>query len=967
MPFPHHAPPSTSSHLHTMTSAEKSPLLHLSDIMHHMSPSPVPAEQERERSGSATPRGASPEPVSETEALGIRRRLQEMGLWRPAATDNLSSREKELVDMITRLVDPLPIDPAQLSRQAETIAALIAQRDYVLRQAADDRERWKYERETWDRTAEALLTQKASAPTKVEETNTRERQIHDMEMRSLENKLAEARRRQTALESELRTLKPLLFIQPYFIPRQDKGKGKAREFPTSNPINPEITVKSVPVASSSKLPYPNAYQTSSQGHHHRGQTTHRSSNPISKRPANPKKGHSTPLSADAYSEHLLLAMRRVGRTRAAEVSGIIGYAERANGRMVREQERRVERDNGKGRGKGRLLPNGVASGGGASADYYRDADAGPADMDHDGSGAGADFGPGRRPPSIPPRTPVKSTVIHYGPRTTRDNQVNTPIVFVHTNTPTPASTSLATVTPTADSNRHPQPRAGSPRLQYTPLAPPPPPTPLDSLIDAARSMMGSGKGKARARDDDDGGGGEPESPLPSGVGSKRRKLLSADRPRSALDVLADQAAAAFDFNDLNEPGHGQAGRRRHGHDRDEEGESEVETEVEGEMGRDEAGDAEEPRTVPRRGRGRGRPRGSVSSRTRRDASVSGSASTTSTTTTTAATTSASGRPIRQSRRVEAAQEHELEQAPSSGAAGPSGRGRGTGRPRGRPRGSTNASRGRTSAGVSASRVIAPSSGGEKPTSRGRDQDGGGEEERVPTKKAPSSSIASEVLRHGFADATRFRLSATSSGAPEQSNLAANPRLSVQDTEDVEMLHVPTHADAAAIIISPDASLSPPVLSTAVRPVQSWRGPPGSAAVSSGALEGLPTILPPPLLLLQESRTLDPQSVAAHSPIVMDVHVHPTPQPPHPDADNRASSRADKMDADRALGAEAEARHNLPRGVSQQQQQAPSDPPFTPYHAGHGTANGASGGLSHDGGDANGEEQDADAEGEMEVE
>lgn len=65
-------------------------------------------------------------------------------------------------------MDPLPIDPAQLARQAETIAALVAQRDYVLRQAAEDRERWKYERETWDRTAEALLAQKASVPTKVE-------------------------------------------------------------------------------------------------------------------------------------------------------------------------------------------------------------------------------------------------------------------------------------------------------------------------------------------------------------------------------------------------------------------------------------------------------------------------------------------------------------------------------------------------------------------------------------------------------------------------------------------------------------------------------------------------------------------------------------------------------------------------------------------------------------------------------
>lgn len=102
MPFPHNAPTDTkniSSHANPMSPAEQTPLLHLSDIMHHLSPSPISVEHEWERSGSATPRGPSPEPVSETEALGIRRRLEEMGIWK-SARDNLSSREKELVDMV---------------------------------------------------------------------------------------------------------------------------------------------------------------------------------------------------------------------------------------------------------------------------------------------------------------------------------------------------------------------------------------------------------------------------------------------------------------------------------------------------------------------------------------------------------------------------------------------------------------------------------------------------------------------------------------------------------------------------------------------------------------------------------------------------------------------------------------------------------------------------------------------------
>lgn len=86
-----------------MNSAEKSPLLHLSDIMHTMSPSPEQEEDnDHDERGSITPRGPSPEPVTESEALEIRRRLQEMGLWRPLppALNNLSSREKELVDMV---------------------------------------------------------------------------------------------------------------------------------------------------------------------------------------------------------------------------------------------------------------------------------------------------------------------------------------------------------------------------------------------------------------------------------------------------------------------------------------------------------------------------------------------------------------------------------------------------------------------------------------------------------------------------------------------------------------------------------------------------------------------------------------------------------------------------------------------------------------------------------------------------
>lgn len=52
------------------------------------------------------------------------------------------------------------MDPTQLHRQAETIANLTAQRDYIVREMEEERERWRAEREVWDRTAEALLSQR---------------------------------------------------------------------------------------------------------------------------------------------------------------------------------------------------------------------------------------------------------------------------------------------------------------------------------------------------------------------------------------------------------------------------------------------------------------------------------------------------------------------------------------------------------------------------------------------------------------------------------------------------------------------------------------------------------------------------------------------------------------------------------------------------------------------------------------
>ncbi|KAF8178021.1 hypothetical protein BJ912DRAFT_826972, partial [Pholiota molesta] len=143
------------------------PALALSDIMHHMSPSPVPSDVASmviDRASGIEDQAAAPDPLSEADVLAMRQRLAQMvlrqngSIW--VADSNLSSREKELVDMVLRLTATLPMDTTQLHRQAETIANLTTQRDYIVREMEEERERWRAEREVWDRTAEALLAQR---------------------------------------------------------------------------------------------------------------------------------------------------------------------------------------------------------------------------------------------------------------------------------------------------------------------------------------------------------------------------------------------------------------------------------------------------------------------------------------------------------------------------------------------------------------------------------------------------------------------------------------------------------------------------------------------------------------------------------------------------------------------------------------------------------------------------------------
>ena len=115
---------------------EATPSLALSDIMHQMSPSPVPIDEQQTPTASTSherrpriERELSPEPVTETDVLNIRMRLQEMGFEvalptsgpgvagslskSQSAMNNASSREKELLDMVNIIRLPLFLNSDQ--------------------------------------------------------------------------------------------------------------------------------------------------------------------------------------------------------------------------------------------------------------------------------------------------------------------------------------------------------------------------------------------------------------------------------------------------------------------------------------------------------------------------------------------------------------------------------------------------------------------------------------------------------------------------------------------------------------------------------------------------------------------------------------------------------------------------------------------------------------------------------------
>ncbi|XP_006456888.1 hypothetical protein AGABI2DRAFT_122770 [Agaricus bisporus var. bisporus H97] len=542
------------------------------------------------RSSPQSPNSHSEQPLAEEDVVKMRARIADMGLSSDAEVQNLTSKEKELGGMVVKLLDSF-IDPAQLLRQAEFITWLGSQRDLLVRSFEEERQRWEAERDGWNRMAEALLAQQAKtgiSPSRKEEEVEHQHNMYESENKALREKasLQDYQLRFSALEFELNKLKPLLLMQPPISGssadhlldfKSLKARRKAVDTPSvrEHANSEDSLTTNQPDDSTHNTPRSEYYRrqppgrssffTPLQSRTSARQTPMRSvfsvSQTPSTQPGSPKKPkHKTkksyhsnlpPLSADARTEHLLLAARKIGRERANVISGFMRHIEKERENIMQERDReRLDRDRT------------VA---GVGHTFYRKDDLGTGSSSITSSTA----------PSMP-KTPKRGSAdgqstTHFLTPTTlmtpRSDPYpplnNAPSSFVFVGSPPVTSYQNSVFTPRPAGHMQASTPAAK-TLRRTSATPATHPTPLASLLSAAKSMMDDESNEPHTHSNSrrrTGAVEPPDSPVPKrrrvsngNTGSNRGKVdmlaaastLGTDRVRSALDVLADQAAAAFD-------------------------------------------------------------------------------------------------------------------------------------------------------------------------------------------------------------------------------------------------------------------------------------------------------------------------------------------------------------------------------------------------------------------------------------
>lgn len=477
--------------------------LALDDLVHIMSLSPAPPLETLDDSQlPLRPKTTSPRPQIDNGIREVRMNITEM--------HDLDGGEKELPDMVVRETGVVNPDPEQVIRQAEIISCLIVQRDILVRQAEEQRLRWNSEKDGWARMAEALITQQAKHRSSSDKDEELERQhaITEADNRSLRQRLHETQSRLSILEGELSRLRPLLLMQPLAlnghaplnqVPKARPHRRRRKDPPTTededpgpdpsdedHPGDPEDTPTTTPKQKS------RIAATSLHTH-------------LSKRQHSQRRAPRV-LTADARTEHLLLAAKRIGKQRAGIMAGLTQALDKR-----REESTSTI----------------VAT----------------------------------------PKTPKRTTAVPPGPGYVYLNSSMRPgavpvlvPAYSHHLLQTPSSSKTAA---SASSSTHQLKKQQGARTQN-------PPTPLDSLLSAARSMMDNEEdeeetviGTRRSRSSD-----IPDSPVPKRRKIVARDKVSAlreqtrdqgagqpsnssagssstavGRVRSGLDVLADQAAA----------------------------------------------------------------------------------------------------------------------------------------------------------------------------------------------------------------------------------------------------------------------------------------------------------------------------------------------------------------------------------------------------------------------------------------
>ena len=285
-------------------------------------------------------------------------------------------------------------------------------------------------------------------------------------------------------------------------------------------------------------------------------------------PIRRRKQGIAPLSSDARIEHVLLASRRIGRERAGLIAGIKQHAEHEKEIHARELELLKARQDLEKSEKERLerLANGTSG-----LAYYRSTDILTSPQQRNTGRSSTTSGAPRTPKRGGgvgvTQYPALSGALNNSPLSspTRVSASSGPSTFVFVNTSAVAGSSKYSggggeLSATSDRPGSVHKRGAKGGSRNIPSNPP---TPLDSLLDAARSMMDDGEKAGRKMNGTRKALEHPESPTPKRrrVSSSGSKVLgrgggggggglagtsTTTRVKSALDVLADQAAAAFD-------------------------------------------------------------------------------------------------------------------------------------------------------------------------------------------------------------------------------------------------------------------------------------------------------------------------------------------------------------------------------------------------------------------------------------